>query len=153
MKAASFVLLAALVCLVGCGAPTSTVTGTVNVDGTATGGLIVAFTPIGGGTGSAATTDASGKYTVKASPGKYNVSITTEKTVDDTADPVDEDNAPYDENSGSGSESYEDAARGEDYAGAGDFKETIPAKYNTQTELTATLAAGESTQDFDLKTE
>ena len=145
MSRVAFLALVALVStIVGCGEPTSQVTGTVTMDGSPAEGLIVAFVPKSGGTPNAATTDASGSYSLVASPGSYKVSISSQK-MDESADSTaDEDDAPYDASSGSDAAGYEEQARGEDYADASNYKETVPAKYNKNSELTADLVAGEN---------
>lgn len=145
MSRVAFLALAAMVATtVGCGDPTSTVTGTITMDGSPAPNLVVAFVPKSGGSPNAATTDASGTYTLVASPGSYKVSISSQKMDEPSAEAVSEDDAPYDEASGSGAEGYEDLARGENYKDAGQFKETVPAKYNKNSELTADLVAGEN---------
>ncbi|MEC8554772.1 MAG: carboxypeptidase-like regulatory domain-containing protein [Planctomycetota bacterium] len=145
MSRVAFLALVALVsATAGCGDPTSQVTGTVTMDGSPAAGLVVAFVPKSGGTPNAATTDSSGSYSLVASPGSYKVSISSQQTADTPDTAVDEDNAPYDENSGSGSDGYEALAQGDNYKDAAQFKETVPAKYNQNSELTADLVAGEN---------
>ena len=156
-KVAFLALLTLVAGLAGCGAPTSTVSGTVTLDGSPMAGLIVAFTPLQGGAPAAATTDSSGKYTVVTAPGKYKVAITTEKTVDEGTSSVDEDNAPYDPNGGSSGDAYAEANEASAKGGTAEYRnasneEKIPAKYNKNSELTAEFAAGEVTQDFTLDT-
>jgi hypothetical protein len=129
-----------LLCLViaGCGGSSvdlSTVTGTVTLDGVALEGATVEFQPTGeGGSPSYGDTDASGAYNLMftfskegATPGEHTVRIS--KTVA----------AP--------------GGEGDDDDDDDDGEETLPAKYNTETTLTATVADGKNEVDFSLTSE
>ncbi len=105
-----------------------TVTGTVKLDGTPVPKATVSFSPEAGGRPSTGTTDENGYYELLYSvgnkgavPGKYQVRITTATTVVNEA--------------------------GEDV----DVPEKIPAKYNTETELSEEVKPTSQTIDFDLK--
>lgn len=149
MKTFCVALLPLLVLVVGCGPKISKVSGTVKVDGEPTSNLIVAFTPLDGGTSAAATTDSSGNYTLSSNlgagipPGNYRVSITTEQTASGSTLPADE---------GSDSEAYAAQARGTDYEGMNEFKEKIPPQYNTQTTLEREVTSGSNVIDFEIET-
>lgn len=135
---------------IGCGPNLGAVTGNVTIDGQPAEKVVVAFSPVGGGTSGAGTTDASGNYTIMSSlgaglpPGKYKVSLTTEMTVEDTGG---EDEYA----GGSDSAAYEQAAMGNDYADRDKFKEKIPAKYNSATTLEEQVEAGENVIDFKIE--
>ena len=93
----------ALVCLIGCsGGPSDLpdlgkVTGTVTVDGTPAGNVIVSFNPTAGGRPSSGTTDAQGRYELVYSTqymgaivGKHKVTVNNkppEYTAEQMADP------------------------------------------------------------------
>lgn len=140
----------------GCGPGVSPVTGTVTLDGAPGADLLIAFTPVGGGTSGAATTDASGNYSI-ASPlgaglpaGNYKISITSQPPVDDSmAESGDYSEEEYD--GGSMNEGYDQLAEGEqdEYE---TFKEKIPAKYNTSSELSEEVVAGANQFNFELTT-
>jgi hypothetical protein len=119
--------------LIGCGGGDTpdlvTVEGTVTLDGKALPNATVEFTPSGeeGGRPSIAVTDESGDYELQytaanagAPPGKYTVRITTATTTTDE--------------------------QGNDV----DVPETLPAKYNVETELEKEVKAGANTFDFSL---
>ena len=121
--------------LIGCGGgggdtpELGTVKGTVTLDGKALPNATVEFTPTGekGGRPSIAVTDSGGDYELKytdahagAPPGKYQVRITTASTTTDE--------------------------QGNDVVVA----ETVPAKYNYETELKEEVTAGSNTIDFKL---
>ena len=104
------------------------VTGTITMDGSPVAGKQVAFSP-DEGRGSHGITDSEGKYelmyianTKGAKVGPHKVYITTPGNEEDDSDP---DAVPV--------------------------KETIPAKYNKSTTLTADVKAGKNTFDFDLE--
>ena len=137
LETAKVIFLLNLICVVGSGCGGSqtddqpdlgTVTGTVTMDGAALPGAMVIFSPEKGRS-SMGTTDSEGKYemvyvgdTKGAKIGNHTISITT----------VQEDSS---EESG-----------GE----AASFKETIPAKYNTNSTLTEEVKAGDNVFDFEL---
>ena len=117
--------------LIGCGASgpeTSTVEGTVTLDGQPLAGALLIFTPQGtaGGRMSGGQTDAQGHYELTYSrdqmgavPGEHKIEITT-------------------------------YGQGE---GDEPTPEKLPAKYNTQSELIKTVEPGENTIDFELSSE
>lgn len=133
----------------GCGDPIGTVSGTITLDGQPGSGLVVSFTPEGGGTSGAGTTDAEGNYTVASvvgaglPPGKYSVSITTSKTTEDDGEA---------EEMSSDSDAYANQAAGNDYKDANKFKEKIPAEYNSESTLAVDIVAGSNEAvNFDIK--
>ena len=127
-----FVLLLFSATLVfsGCGdnkAPAK-VTGTVTLDGNPVSGATVTFAPNDGGRRSYGATDKQGHYELRftgqlkgAVVGSHRVTIETGES--------------------------ESTTQSEDSQGA---KETIPAKYNVESELTATLKSGNNTCNFEL---
>jgi len=128
-------LVAACFVTVGCGGsnlpPTGTVTGTVAVDGQPIEGASVEFIPTSGRP-SVGLTDATGKYELLitndekgALVGSHKVRITT------LINPVT-------------SEGDGPTVEGR--------KEMLPAKYHDESELTAEVAGGSNTIDFDLTT-
>jgi hypothetical protein len=133
----SGVWLMMLSATVGCGGASdtpelATVQGIVTVDGKPTANLLVEFQVKGDGGDSLGTTDASGQYTLThlsseagAAVGEYTVSITRE-------------------NPGGGPAGGEQGLVAED---------PLPAKYNTNSELTATVKSGDNGSiDFKLET-
>ena len=131
LRAAAGVATALL--FLGCGPsdrpPIGTVTGTVTLDGKPLPGATVTYFPEKGRMASG-TTDESGRYEVMYLPdtpgtvtGKNSVSITLG---DGEAPPVPEGGKPAPRSS-------------------------IPARYNTDTELTADVQPGENTFDFKLE--
>ncbi len=107
-----------------------TVSGTVTLDGSPVPKATVTFKPEEGGRPSSGTTDDQGYYELQYSlsssgavPGKHMVRITTATTITNEA--------------------------GEDV----DVPETIPAKYNTESELTEEVKPTSQTIDFELKSE
>jgi len=125
--AMTFVLAAVIGCSGGITSDFGLVTGTVTMAGKPLEGAEVVFSPPSGRP-SMGLTDSSGKYeltyirdTKGAVPGTHKVRITTRP------------------------ESVAD-----DYSGPA-FKEPIPAKYNTDTTLTADVKAGENTFNFELE--
>ena len=132
----------ALLCLViaGCGGSgidLCTVTGTVTLDGTPLEGATVEFQPTGeGGSPSYGQTDASGAYNLMftydkegATPGDHTVRIS--KTTGGEGDDDDDDGDDDDDDDG-------------------EVQETLPAKYNSETTLTATVTDGKNVLDFAL---
>lgn len=121
----------------GCGGAASddtpelgTVSGTVTLDGSPVPKATVTFKPEAGGRPSSGTTDDQGYYELQYSlnnngavPGKHTVRITTATTITNEA--------------------------GEDT----DVPEKIPAKYNSETELTEEVKPTSQTIDFALKSE
>lgn len=116
------------------------VSGRVTLDGKPLAGASVVFQPVAvagfdaGGFGSSGKTDADGRYTLRvAGPtdrdgaflGKHRVSVTTRTT---------------------------ESAPGSDEITPTKGGEKVPAKYNTQTQLTFDVpASGTTTADFELK--
>ena len=128
------VLLPALLFVSGCGddkAPAK-VTGTITMDGKPIVGAEVTFTPNDGTRMSQGNTDAQGKYELRfsaqaagAAVGTHRVSIRL-ASADEYIPPSRDSNDPPQP------------------------KETIPKKYNNETELTATLKSGKQVVNFDL---
>ena len=126
-----FGLAIALAAVTGCGGGSTPdvglVIGTVTMDGKPLENAAVIFSPPNGRP-SMGLTDSNGKYelnyirdTKGAVPGTHQVRITTQPE-----------------------------SRPDDYTGP-EFKETIPAKYNTDTTLDAEVKAGENTFNFELE--
>lgn len=131
LVAASTVLLLASV--VGCGGNSnvSTVSGTVTLDSQPLSDAVVKFSGKSGGSPSLGKTDSSGNYTLQysrdvagADIGDHTVSITTYQAGDPDSDPP----VPA-------------------------APEKLPAKYNTKTELKASVAGGKNVVNFDLKSD
>ena len=112
---------------VGCdsGPQMGTVTGTITLDGAPAPSLEVSFNPVTAGTGTTALayTDASGNYKLTYPGGKTGAPVGEYKVSISPAETDGEAKAPA----------------------------SIPACYNTETTLTFTVAAGENTANFDLK--
>ena len=104
---------------------TALVEGTVSFDGKPLAGTTVMFQPVDGSRLSAGETDASGKYTLRFTPTKMGAVPGEHKVVIQTAP-----GEPDPENP---------------------VEELLPTKYNSATELKATLKNGRQTVDFDLK--
>lgn len=144
-----------LLLLAGCGDGIALyeINGTVTLDGKPMEGLMVAFSPEGGGISGAGRTDASGNYTITCPKGKglpagmYNVGISEIVVADNGASEMQE------VESSSNSSSYEQMAMGNNmaqYKAAEKKKATIPAKYNKQSTLKETVAETDNTINFDL---
>lgn len=123
------ILLAVVFFMSGCGAssdspPTGTVTGVVTLDGKPLSGVVVSFSPEVGTLGqpSLAATDGEGRYELK-----YNA--TTKGAV-----------------VGSHKVSVTTPTEGPDPK----FKDPIPKKYNSKTELTEKVTAGDNIINLDL---
>ena len=141
-----------LLCLVttGCGSGSATgkVTGTVTMDGKPLSNARVTFTPLGGGRTAMGKTDGEGKYElyILADPGaevgNHKVSITTIQNagIAETMEEASADDAGYEEQ----------AMNSGDYSEATPQEEAIPAKYNTESELTAEVKSGKNVHDFAL---
>lgn len=141
-------LLLPFVLLAGCDAGLSGVTGQVKLDGNPVPNAIVTFIPVAGGSSASATTDPQGKYTLMSvlgdglPPGKYKVSISSAPAAAQPAPEIDMNSPEYLKMaSGAANES----------ALAKPQKDPIPEKYNSATELTQEVTAGDQTVDFDLK--
>lgn len=119
--------------LAGCGGDLGYVSGTITMDGAPLPNARVMFYPQNEGAGSAGRTDKNGYYELYlgrsgkgAVKGEHLVQIST-----------------GDEGGGYGDDGSEN--RGS--------RETVPAKYNVRTELTATVNGGSNSIDFDLNSE
>jgi hypothetical protein len=115
----------------GCGGPENVgrVSGTITLDGQPLPGAVVQFQPLEGNAPSGGITDSSGRYTLRytrehegAVIGEHEVRISTYAAGDSEADP------PKPE-----------------------VPEKLPAKYNTKTELKASVKSGRNTLDFALE--
>lgn len=147
MRALTCILLIALA---GCGnGSLRPVEGIVTLDGKPIDNVIVSFSPESGGTSGAGVTDAQGKFTLSSALGRglpegnYLVAISEQSTVDDSEPKFEE---------GSNSAAYEQMAvsNAKDYKQA-QKKSRIPEKYDSKSELRATVDATKSKFDFDLK--
>lgn len=149
-------LLSLFVCsiplfLAGCGEagpPLGTVSGTVMLDGKAMPNMMVVFTPKAGGQNSTAKTNSEGKYELVGATSKgaliglHTVSITTLAETSAAVAPTE-----------MSSDSAEYAAQGDpsQYKKAAQFKELVPERYNTKSELIEEVKSGANTINFDLK--
>ena len=123
----SAIVLAACAGLIGCGGPRQQqVSGTVTLDGQPVKSGHLRFSPTER-TSSAEGLIQQGKYTLRVAPGKYKVEI------------------------------YSPRSRGKGKRPAGPgadaevFEETIPAHYNTRTDLTVEVTSDKKEYDFPLK--
>jgi hypothetical protein len=114
----------------GCSEPTTgVVTGTVTVDGAPAKSGSIAFFPVDGKSSTSGAEIVGGQYSAKASFGTHKVEIRVPKVVGekklyDTADsPVKQ-----------------------------ILEESLPPRYNDETELTLEVKPGETQQDYDLTT-
>ncbi len=155
MKRLSSVLIVLVLAMAGCGDGLSVqkVTGTVMLDGTPISGASVTFSPVAGGTGMPAVgmTDENGVYTVTymrggdfgggAEKGEYQVGIMWFKA---STDNLGESESDADEEGGGGEKGDHAKVVGPD--------SLLPAAYNkpASSGLTATVAEGDNTFDFDL---
>lgn len=139
-------VLGCLVCL-GCGSggpELGEVTGIVTMDGQPVANALVTFTPKEGGRSSTGATDASGKYVLAfvdgpgAMVGVHQVTVTTLQQAATPASEMRSDSAEYAKQAAGGQSDYDKAT----------VKETIPAKYNTKTELTFEVKSGGNTFDI-----
>lgn len=134
---------------VGCqkGPDMGIVKGQVTMDGEPLANALVTFTPAEGGPAATGTTDANGQYELLslgqkgAVLGQHKVTITT---LQETPEGIDEEMTEEEYmkmvEEGGGPAAYKDA----------EITEKIPAKYNTQSELTAEVTSGENTINFEL---
>ena len=126
-----------MLCIAGCGGGSDvdlvSVEGTVRLDGSPLPGATVEFQPTGGGSPSygQGPTDASGRYKLMFTYDKEGAMI-GEHTVRITTFQEDED---------------------EETGESTIVEEKLPPRYNTETELTATVESGGGPYDFDLKSE
>jgi FlaG/FlaF family flagellin (archaellin) len=114
------------------------------MDGKPLANALVVFSPVAGGRSSTGKTDAGGKYELSFIEGKgallgsHKVSVTTLQEAAQAVVEVSSDDPAYAQQ-GSAAD-YEKAL----------VKETIPARYNTETELTKDVTAGSNTMDLEL---
>jgi len=114
------------------------------MDGKPLANALVVFSPTAGGRSSTGTTDASGHYELSfvesqgALLGSHKVSVTTLPAAEQTSTEMSSDDAAY-ENQGSAAD-YQNATT----------EEAIPARYNSETELTKDVAAGSNTINLEL---
>lgn len=128
----SFLLLAGVVLVMGCGGDSNvgSVSGTVTLDGSPVSDALVSFSPKrNGGSPSAGKTDSGGQYTLQytrsaagAEIGEHDVKISTYQSANPDAEPP-----------------------------RTAVAETIPMKYNYKSELTREVKPGRNTIDFELK--
>ncbi len=123
------VLFVALGLLAGCGGPPrAKLQGKVTLDGKPITNGLMDFLPEGGNGQTAGTSIVQGAYSLELAPGKYQVKITSavvvgrEKAYDTPDSPIIE-----------------------------KVENNVPAKYNTKTELSVELTAGDNSKDFELQ--
>lgn len=124
-----------LVCLplllplgVGCGPATGTVSGTISIDGRPAASGVISFVPAEGGGEPASSAIANGKYEVQTTTGKKFVQISAPVVVGKRKE-YDGPDAPLVEIT----------------------DESLPPRYNSQTELTFDVPRGASTKDWELQ--
>jgi hypothetical protein len=153
----SRVLSAAVACclvgmiVVGCGPKgpeLGSVTGKVTLDGSPVTNGLVTFVPVGGGRPATGKTDENGQYVLVGVDGKgallgqHQVSVTTVQEAG-TVTEMRSDSPEY------AKQAMPDAS---DYNTA-KVVEPIPARYNTNTELSFEVKAGSNVIDLELKSE
>lgn len=129
MKLTSVSLLVFSVFLMGCSDAREgmgTVTGTITLDGSPLPDAAVEFTSEQGGRASYGRTDSDGYYELMATRTAKGAAVGAHKVRITTEDVIDD--------------------NGEERV----VPETVPAKYNTQTELTENVGAGSNTINFEL---
>ncbi len=136
-----------VVCGCGDGSGLGTVTGQVTMDGQPLANVMVTFIPTGGGNASTGVTDASGQYQLVhpsgrgAEIGTHTVRVTTVQAASGSLGDVSSDSEEY----------MRTQMGGQDYAEASrSVEEKIPARYNTQSELTEEVTAGTNVIDLTL---
>ncbi|MFO7906637.1 MAG: carboxypeptidase-like regulatory domain-containing protein [Planctomycetota bacterium] len=141
-----------VVCLtcMGCGPggpELGKVSGKVTMDGEPLDNALVTFSPVEGGRSSSGKTDENGNYTLSfadrtgAVVGTHKVSVTTLTEVEgEDMSEVGSDSDAYMEQAMGGASDYDNAT----------VTEQIPAKYNTETELTFEVESGKNTHDIEL---
>lgn len=144
-----------VVCLtcMGCGSggpDLGEVSGTVTMDGEPLDNALVTFTPVEGGRSSTGKTDENGNYTLSfadrtgALVGTHEVSVMTLTDVEgEDMSEVSSDSDAYMEQAMGGASDYDNAT----------VTEQIPAKYNTETELTFEVESGKNTYDIELSSD
>ncbi len=151
-RIASLAASSLLVLVAGCfgSGNTGTVTGKVTLDGSPLADAVVTFVPESGeqnAQNAIGRTDQAGNYQLfrrdepGATIGKYTVRITGTPAAASTQSVSSDDAAYLAQVSGASSGSGSTTA----------FKDPVPAKYNTQTELNAAVEKGANTFDFDLQ--
>jgi hypothetical protein len=124
-----------------------TVTGQVTMDGQPLANVMVTFLPTGGGNASTGMTDASGQYQLVhpsgrgAELGTHTVRVTTVQSGSGSLADVPSDSEEYMKMQ-MGGQDYEQASQS--------IEEKIPARYNTQSELTHEVTAGTNVIDLTL---
>jgi hypothetical protein len=123
-------LLPAILVFSGCGDSTAParVTGTLTLDGTPVANATLAFIPVSGERRSYGETDSQGRYELWFT-GQLAGAVVGEHRIEIRTGSA-------------------DTPSGEDVSAA----ETIPAKYNVESELTRTLKSGKQTLNFELTT-
>jgi len=128
---AAAALLIALPFIAGCGGSgmdLQKVHGTVTLDGNPVEGAEVIFTPSGEGASSAGTTDATGAYTLYYSASEEGAVLGSHRV-----------------------EIFKEVDPGDvDTVGESNTENTIPAKYNIESELTEDVADGDNEINFTL---
>lgn len=142
-------ILLGLAMILGCadgGPPLGTVTGTVTMDGEKLPDAIVSFVPEAGGRASVATTDSNGQYRLAyidrpgALIGTHKISVTsTAKVESEIPTDISSDDPRY----------AQMQSRKSDYNNAV-TKESIPAVYNTKTQLVREVTSGDNVIDLQL---
>lgn len=112
----------------GCGPSEGIVSGTVLVDGQPVSGGVISFVPAEGSGSPATSPVEGGKYELRTATGKKFVQVSAPKVVGKRKE-------------------YE----GPDAPLVEITEERLPAKYNSQSELTFEVKAGDNKQDWDLK--
>jgi hypothetical protein len=125
-----FLLFPAILVFCGCGddrAPAK-VAGTITLDGKPVANATVTFAPNDGGRNSYGYTDSQGRYELRFTGQLKGAVVGTHRVIVQTGE-------------------SEVSSSSEEGTVA---KETIPAKYNSETELTATLKSGNNVVNFEL---
>ena len=152
MQRTSWFFLIAIVCVTGCGEsgpPMGSVKGQVTMYGTPYTKGIVTFTPADGGPAGVSRTGENGEYELWSSGrkgaviGKHKVSVTTIMEAEVTSQPSD---------MKSDDPKYAEMMTNQDpYKKVAAKKDPIPAKYNSQTELSFDVVSGSNKFDIPLK--
>lgn len=144
------ILCLLLTALAGCGnGSLLPVEGIITLDDKPLDNVIVSFSPEGGGTSGAGVTDAQGKFILSSSLGRglpegsYRVAISEQTTVEQSGPKFEE---------GSNSAAYEQMSM----VNVNDYKQAkkksrIPEKFDSKSELKATVGGPNKNFDFDLK--
>lgn len=157
MRTISF-LSSALLCLavIGCGPSgpeLGRVKGKVTMNGSPLPNVLVTFEPEGGGPVATGRTDQEGHYELH-SAGRKGAKVANHRVVITTIRPPEE-NAARDMSEVSSDDpayaEYVANIGADQYKKAAEFKEKIPAKYNTNTELKEEVQSGSNEINFELK--